>query len=711
MTDRITGILRRYGRLRGAEPPCCSCSFYSGPWSCPLPRSGGRGGRPGTGREPVGLGRRAGAHARPARAGHHRCSVSPPDGLGPGGDPVGRAVHDRPDLAAGRGLDLFDRPGGRHERHRRRRSVDRAGARRPDRERPLQRRHAPRRSHATERGAVPDLRPHHAVGRRGRRCRPDRPTLLADPRPRVPHLASAAARRTRASHRRRRDVRPVAAPSPTSTMDHPNAGSGTVAAPRITTSWLEPNGPSARRARPGSVCASWRWLAAAPTTAALEELDLKLRASEAEREEFVATIQRLQATLAERDADVALARDGSGSRGDTKRINNLITDAENRVAAAERKAAAAEKKTEEAAKRATVTAERALEMEAQLKEAEQRAADAQKLAAAAGGATPPIAGSRPSSSGPRTNAISSWPGSANRAATTEGRPHLRRATARGMDRGARRRRSRRRRRAPTSAGVHRGHPGRADRAIVRPGSTRPSLRSRGRAPAADRPRRSPEARTRWPGRQDPRDAIPVPATELEMRPAQRHHPSPAVPHDDLAVAGPVPPHNVKQVAEQPEPLRVGERRPEPVLVLDDPTPQRDGPSTAGRGSSELVGALDGVQAARALQLGPNVRSVPGARCLGRAPGRPGPAVAGDRREPHPRPVPRTHERPRPPCLDRFGEGRDRWLEPGGHRLWSRPGAVGLYRRGLGRRFEVGGFLGHRANGIDLDDPPRPTDVH
>jgi hypothetical protein len=124
-------------------------------------------------------------------------------------------------------------------------------------------------------------------------------------------------------------------------------------------------------------------LAAAPTTAALEELDLKLRASEAEREEFVATIRRLQATLSERDADVALARDGSGSRADTKRINTLIADAESRVAAAERKAAAAEKKTGEAAKRATVTAERALEMEAQLKEAERKAADAQKLAAGA----------------------------------------------------------------------------------------------------------------------------------------------------------------------------------------------------------------------------------------------------------------------------------------------------------------------------------------
>ena len=48
--------------------------------------------------------------------------------------------------------------------------------------------------------------------RHGRRCRPDRPTLLADPRPGVPHLASAAVRRVRAPHRRRRDVRPVAAP-------------------------------------------------------------------------------------------------------------------------------------------------------------------------------------------------------------------------------------------------------------------------------------------------------------------------------------------------------------------------------------------------------------------------------------------------------------------------------------------------------------------
>src|SRR4029453_14361220 len=102
------------------------------------------------------------------------------------------------------------------------------------------------------------------------------------------------------------------------------------------------------------------------TVAALEELDLKLRASEAEREELVATVQRLQATLSARDTDGAPARDGPDSRADTKRVNKLIADAESKAAAAERKAAAAEKKTQEAAKRASVTAERALEMEAQL---------------------------------------------------------------------------------------------------------------------------------------------------------------------------------------------------------------------------------------------------------------------------------------------------------------------------------------------------------
>lgn len=130
-------------------------------------------------------------------------------------------------------------------------------------------------------------------------------------------------------------------------------------------------------------------VAAAPSTAtataALEELDLKLRASEAEREELAGTVKRLQASLSERDAELVLAREGSGgTRADTKRINKLIAEAESRAVAAEKKAAAAEKKTQEAAKRATVTAERSLELEAQLREAEQRAADTDKLAASVG---------------------------------------------------------------------------------------------------------------------------------------------------------------------------------------------------------------------------------------------------------------------------------------------------------------------------------------
>ncbi|MGA9160027.1 MAG: hypothetical protein WB297_04075 [Actinomycetota bacterium] len=126
-------------------------------------------------------------------------------------------------------------------------------------------------------------------------------------------------------------------------------------------------------------------VAARPSTAtanaALEELDLKLRASEAECEELAGTVRRIQATLAEKEAELALAREGSeGTRAETKRANKLIAEAESRVTAAEKKAAAAEKKAEDAGKRATVTAERALEMEAQLSEAEQRATDAQAKA-------------------------------------------------------------------------------------------------------------------------------------------------------------------------------------------------------------------------------------------------------------------------------------------------------------------------------------------
>lgn len=117
----------------------------------------------------------------------------------------------------------------------------------------------------------------------------------------------------------------------------------------------------------------------------IEELDLKLRASEAEREQHVAMLRQLEGVLAERDAELELARAGSdGTYADTKWMNRLIAEAEDRAAAAERKAADAEKKKEQAAERATRAAERAFEMEALLREVEARVAEVETKKAGAG---------------------------------------------------------------------------------------------------------------------------------------------------------------------------------------------------------------------------------------------------------------------------------------------------------------------------------------
>jgi hypothetical protein len=107
-----------------------------------------------------------------------------------------------------------------------------------------------------------------------------------------------------------------------------------------------------------------------------EELELKLRASEAEREQQGAELQRLRASLAEREGDLVLAREGNGkTRAETKKASKQVAEADSRAAAAERKAADAERKAEEASKRATAAAERALEMEAQLGVAERKVAE------------------------------------------------------------------------------------------------------------------------------------------------------------------------------------------------------------------------------------------------------------------------------------------------------------------------------------------------
>ena len=178
-----------------------------------------------------------------------------------------------------------------------------------------------------------------------------------------------------------------------------------------------------------------------------------------------------------------------------------------------------------------------------------------------------------------------------------------------------------------------------------------------------------------------------------MRFAQRNHATAAMPNDDLTVPRrSPPPQREAQVAHKSQALRVREGSTEPVLVLHDPTPQADRPKDRRvAGPPERVGARDGMEAARAMELGSDVRSVAGAGGCGPS-GRPGLAVAGDRSEPNIRSVPRAHQGPRSPGLDRFDQSRDRGLEPDGcHRL---SGRIGFGTSGLGgRRFEVGNLVG------------------
>lgn len=94
----------------------------------------------------------------------------------------------------------------------------------------------------------------------------------------------------------------------------------------------------------------------------LEETELQLRAEQAEREQFAGEVQRLRAALAEKEAELALEREGSASdSGDAKRVAELeaaLKDAERR--AAEAPAAA---KREKAAKADTEMRKAWLEIE------------------------------------------------------------------------------------------------------------------------------------------------------------------------------------------------------------------------------------------------------------------------------------------------------------------------------------------------------------
>ncbi len=119
-----------------------------------------------------------------------------------------------------------------------------------------------------------------------------------------------------------------------------------------------------------------RGTAAANDSGVAEELDLKIRAAEAEREQHMGEIQRLRAALAGKEADLALARDGNGNtRAEAKKTNKLIAEADGRASEAEQKAAAAERRATEAAQRAVDASGRALEMEAQIRALEEKFAE------------------------------------------------------------------------------------------------------------------------------------------------------------------------------------------------------------------------------------------------------------------------------------------------------------------------------------------------
>ena len=85
----------------------------------------------------------------------------------------------------------------------------------------------------------------------------------------------------------------------------------------------------------------------------VEELDLKLRASEAEREQYLAELQRLRTQLGERDAEVATMREGATATVDSARAEKVIAEAERLIAESESKASAAMTRATEAEVRAT----------------------------------------------------------------------------------------------------------------------------------------------------------------------------------------------------------------------------------------------------------------------------------------------------------------------------------------------------------------------
>ncbi|HJS26746.1 MAG TPA: hypothetical protein VJ913_06445 [Actinomycetota bacterium] len=162
----------------------------------------------------------------------------------------------------------------------------------------------------------------------------------------------------------------------------------------------------------------------------MEEMDLRVRAAEAEREQQVGEVERLRDALEEKEAELAIARDGASPRAEAKRERRVLSEAHERAAEAERKSAQAEKKSEGAAKRAMEAATRALEIEAQLRSSEETIGALRRELASR---PPPGDGERGSAPSPRRSDATDGKTAAElkkvRAALKKARAELRKARA------------------------------------------------------------------------------------------------------------------------------------------------------------------------------------------------------------------------------------------------------------------------------------------
>jgi hypothetical protein len=105
----------------------------------------------------------------------------------------------------------------------------------------------------------------------------------------------------------------------------------------------------------------------------IERLELRLRAEEAEREQLAGEAKRLRSALSEREAELALAKEGSAStEAEKARSIEAVLRAEQQAADAERRAVAAGALAADAEAKANASDMRVVELEAALRDADRR---------------------------------------------------------------------------------------------------------------------------------------------------------------------------------------------------------------------------------------------------------------------------------------------------------------------------------------------------